>query len=78
MIAALVLVLLSLGIALLSFEIGRETAKIERAHAETITRLLHPSAAGANVVDQDPGESVRLVRDDDPPFDWQEGDDVDA
>jgi hypothetical protein len=57
--------------SLVAWLIHLEVRRTERADAKF--RALHPSQSRASVVDQPPGEHVRLI--DPAPYDWQRWED---
>ena len=63
----LVLAGLFVIVGVCAFYAGRETARTDQLHAARLSRHLHPSQS-ASIVDQPPGEHVRLVHD--APYDW--------
>lgn len=79
MTSAVVFVGLALVVAWCAFTAGRAAERAEQRHQDLFGRHLHPSHGGARVIDQPPGERVRIVRDPDAaaPYDWDDtrGDD---
>ncbi len=74
-VSAGVSVLLTVGVALVAFHVGREAGRVDRAHAGHLSRQLHPAHSRA-IVDQPAGESVRIVRDGITVYDWAADDDM--